>query len=41
MNLSSRTIEHYLDHIKRKLNVKTKSELIEKIIQRIWPEILL
>jgi len=39
--LSPRTVEYYLDNIKRKLNVKTKSELIEKVVQHIWPEILL
>ncbi len=41
MSLSSRTVEYYLNNIKRKLNVKTKSELIEKMVQHIWPEILL
>jgi DNA-binding CsgD family transcriptional regulator len=41
MCLSPRTVEYYLDNIKRKLHIKTKSELIEKVIQQIWPEILL
>ncbi len=41
MSLSPRTVEYYLDNIKQKLNVKTKSELIEKVLQHIWPEILL
>lgn len=40
LGLSPRTVEYYLINIKRKLNVKTKSELIEKVIQHIWPEIL-
>lgn len=40
LELSPRTIEFYLENIKRKLNVKTKSELIEKVLQQIWPEIL-
>jgi len=39
MSLSPRTIEFYLENIKRKLAVKTKSELIEKVVQFIWPEI--
>ena len=30
-----------LENIKKKLAVKTKSELIEKVVQFIWPEILL
>lgn len=38
MGISPRTVEHYLDNIKRKLHVKTKSELIEKVVQTIWPE---
>lgn len=41
MSLSPRTVEYYLNNIKKKLNVKTKSELIEKVVQHIWPEILL
>lgn len=41
MSLSPRTVESYLENIKRKLNVKTKSELIEKVIQSVWPEMLL
>ena len=41
LSLSPRTVEFYLDNIKRKLNVKTKSELIEKVVQCIWTEILL
>ena len=40
MDLSPRTVEYYLMNIKHKLNVKTKSELIDKVIQYIWPEIL-
>lgn len=41
MSLSPRTVEYYLNNIKRKLQVKTKSELIEKVIQHIWPEMLI
>lgn len=41
MGLSPRTVEYYLNNIKRKLQVKTKSELIEKVVQHIWPEMLL
>jgi len=41
MGLSPRTVEFYLENIKRKLNVKTKSELIEKVVQSIWPEMFL
>ncbi len=41
MVLSPKTVEHYLEKIKQKLNVKSKAELIEKIFQQIWPEILL
>lgn len=41
LSLSPRTVEFYLDNIKRKLNVKTKSELIEKVVKHICPEILL
>lgn len=38
--LSSRTVEHYLVNIKQKLQIRTNSELIEKIVQRLWPEII-
>ncbi len=41
MELSPRTVEYYLNNIKHKLNVKTKSELIEKVVQHIWPEMLI
>ncbi|MBV8801706.1 MAG: helix-turn-helix transcriptional regulator [Gammaproteobacteria bacterium] len=41
MSLSPRTVEFYIENIKRKLDVKTKSELIEKVVQCIWPEMLL
>jgi DNA-binding CsgD family transcriptional regulator len=41
MGLSQRTVEFYLDNIKQKLHVKTKSDLIEKVIESIWPELLL
>jgi DNA-binding CsgD family transcriptional regulator len=33
LNLSPRTIEFYLNHMKRKLNCRLKSELIGKIMQ--------
>lgn len=39
LNLSPRTVEHYIDNIKYKLNVKSKSELIEKVVQQIFPDI--
>lgn len=32
LNLSKRTVEHYLENIKNKLGVTTKSELIDKIL---------
>lgn len=32
LGLSRRTVEHYLENIKRKFNVKTKPELIERAI---------
>lgn len=41
MSLSPRTVEFYLNNIKQKLQVHTKSELIEKVVQHIWPEMLL
>lgn len=41
LKLSARTVEYYFSNIKRKLNVKSKSEFIEKVIEHIWPEILL
>jgi DNA-binding CsgD family transcriptional regulator len=40
LQLSARTVEHYLANIKLKLGVKTKAQLIEKVIQEIWPDIL-
>ncbi|HEX2548480.1 MAG TPA: helix-turn-helix transcriptional regulator [Gammaproteobacteria bacterium] len=40
MHLSPRTVEYYLENIKRKLAVRTKPELIEKVIQHLFPEIL-
>jgi DNA-binding CsgD family transcriptional regulator len=33
LSLSPKTIEHYLDIIKRKLNCYSRSELIEKALQ--------
>lgn len=38
LQLSPRTVEHYIENIKYKLNVKTKSELIEKVVQQIFPD---
>lgn len=32
LTLSKRTVEHYIENIKRKINVKTKSGMIEKAI---------
>lgn len=32
LNLSKRTIEHYIENIKLKMNVDTKSQLIEKVL---------
>jgi DNA-binding CsgD family transcriptional regulator len=40
LGLSERTVEYYLNNIKQKLAVKTKSELIEKVIESLWPELL-
>ncbi|MBA2648995.1 MAG: response regulator transcription factor [Legionella sp.] len=40
MELSPRTVEHYIENIKQKLNVTSKSELIEKVVQELWPEML-
>ena len=39
LKLSPRTVEHYIENIKHKLNVKTKADLIEKVIQQICPNI--
>ena len=41
LNLSPRTVEYYLDNIKNKLKVETKTQLIEKVIQHIWPDAFL
>jgi DNA-binding CsgD family transcriptional regulator len=41
LKLSPRTVEHYIENMKQKLNVSTKSDLIEKVIQQVWPEILI
>lgn len=41
MGLSIRTVEYYLNNIKQKLHVRTKSELIEKVVETFWPELLL
>jgi len=38
LNLSFRTVEHYLEKIKRKMRVTTKSELIEKTIEIIFAQ---
>ncbi len=40
LKLSARTVEHYIENIKHKLHVKTKAELIEKVLQQLWPDIL-
>lgn len=39
LGLSPKTVEHYVENIKNKLNVKSKSELIGKLVKEIWSEI--
>lgn len=39
LQLSKRTVEHYIDNLKNKMNVKSKSELIEKSMQFLYPHI--
>lgn len=36
LNVSPRTIEHYCEILKTKMNVNSKSELIEKVIEGFW-----
>jgi DNA-binding CsgD family transcriptional regulator len=36
LHLSNRTVEHYIDNIKKKLNVKTKGHLIDKVIDHLY-----
>lgn len=40
LQLSPRTVEHYIENIKHKLHIKTKAELVEKVLQQLWPDIL-
>lgn len=38
LNISPRTVEHYLENIRHKLHANSKSELIEKVIYFLWPD---